>query len=67
MRSVHLRFILITKSPMATMLHTIKHSQNRLFIFQLALNSIVSFCGGLLAVILLSKLATKFNKTDQID
>lgn len=31
------------------------------------LNSLVSFCGGLIAVILLSKLATKFNKSDKIN
>ena len=31
------------------------------------LNCAVSFCGGLLAVILLRKLATKFNKSDQIE
>jgi len=29
-----------------------------------ALNAIVSFCGGVLAVFLLSKLATKFNKAN---
>ncbi len=32
-----------------------------------ALNCVVSFCGGLLAVILLSKLAIKFNKSDKIN
>ena len=36
---------------------------NNLFV----INSLVSFSGGLLAVILLSKLATKFNKSDKID
>ncbi|BAX81701.1 hypothetical protein [Labilibaculum antarcticum] len=31
------------------------------------INSVVSFCGGLVALILLSKLATKFNKSDKIN
>jgi len=29
------------------------------------INALVSFCGGLIAVILLSKLATKFNKLNE--
>ncbi|MBN2597190.1 hypothetical protein [Labilibaculum sp.] len=32
-----------------------------------ALNSLVSFCGGLAAVIVLSKLAAKFNKSDKFN
>lgn len=31
------------------------------------LNSLVSFCGGIVAVILLSKLVAKFNKSDKIN